>query len=176
MKPWAYPELGYSAAPRRSKNEKNRTQFHRVTKSIQVLAGEVIEGFMPAGSLRQGISRCTERERTNMRFLCSRSAAKGARHLGNHGASGMSVSVGQSVNDVIVLEPEELGKPGFVVECIATSGRWHRSTWTSAAIEAGRAHCRECAVLNAAHETQRQARQKEQMDLAAGNAYVKSVQ
>ncbi len=82
----------------------------------------------------------------------------------------MSVSVGQSANDVIVLEPEELGKPAFVVECIGTSGRWHRSTWSGAAIEAGRAHCRECAVLNAAHEAQRQARQKEQMDLAAGNA------
>jgi hypothetical protein len=88
----------------------------------------------------------------------------------------MSVSVGQSVLDVTVVEPDELGKPAFVVECIGSSGRWHRSTWTVEAIESGRAHCRECALLNAAHETQRQARQKEQMDLAAGNAYVKSVQ
>jgi hypothetical protein len=87
----------------------------------------------------------------------------------------MSVSVGQSVNDVFV-EAEEFGKPAFVVECIGTSGRWHRSTWTVVAIEAGRARCRECALLNAAHEAQRQARQREQTDLAAGNAYVKSVQ
>jgi hypothetical protein len=88
----------------------------------------------------------------------------------------MSVNVGQSVNDVFALEPDELGKPAFVVECIGTSGRWHRSTWTVEAIEAGRAHCRECALLNAAQEAERQARQRAEQDLAAGNAYVKSAQ
>jgi hypothetical protein len=87
----------------------------------------------------------------------------------------MIVSVGQSVNDVIVLEPAELGKPAFVVECLGTSGRWHRSTWTVAAIETGRAHCRECAALNAAHEGQRQARKRELQDVAAGNSYVTDV-
>lgn len=56
MKPWGYPELGYSAAPRRSKNDKTRTQFHRVTKSIQVLAGEVIEGFTVIGKKPERIN------------------------------------------------------------------------------------------------------------------------